>query len=175
MPLVIPGGYRQPGISDMEILDIFGARHYSKKEPNLKAKYAFNHTAPKHYNLIDRWRMISPEFDSFLDMLEGFSPNWYRNVRGVLINRSIKRLVVFLRHPQRYDYKAEYIFASSFSILKNFLNSTMWQLNKYLPKEQQVHPYQFKIPKAKLIKLSKLFAEELMPTALKIHEKYKDD
>lgn len=178
MPLVIPNskdGYRQNSISDMEIRDVFGLNHYSKKEWNKKLALAFNYTAPKHYNLIDRWRMISPEFDDFMKRLEDFSPRWYKTVRGQLINRSIQRLVVYLRHPQRYDYQAEYIFASSFSILRVFLTNLMWRLNKYLPKEQQVHPYQFKIPKAKLIKLSKLFADELMDDAIKIHEKYKDD
>jgi len=177
MALAIPNhpeGYVQVAITDVDIWEVFGLNYRGMKEPNLKQKYAFNHTAPKHYDLVDRWRMNSGELDSFLSALEAFSPNWYRNVRGKLINLTIKRLVIVLRHPMRYNYQAEYIFASSFSYLRVMLTQNMWQLQKYLPKEQQVKPYSFKISKAKLIMLSKLFADALMDDAIKIKKKYDD-
>ncbi len=170
-----PDGYCQPSIGDMEIADVFGLRHraFERRGLNKKSKNAFDRVAPPHYHLVDRWMMMSESLRELFKAVESVSLAWAKHIRGKLILDAVRRLVLFLRFSQRYNYQAEFIFASSFGYSERYLRRVVWILNnRHLKPDKQLPDLKFKLPKAKLIKLSKLWCDDLMDDAIKIHKKY---
>ena len=79
--------------------------------------------------------------------------------------------MVYLRNPQWYGYHGNVIFASNYSLSKYYLERTVKVLIIRDGFEQGY--YNFKIPKKKLLQLSELWAEALIPVCEALMPKWR--
>ncbi|MDB2562197.1 hypothetical protein N9X61_01185 [Sulfurimonas sp.] len=127
------------------------------------SKLLFQHKTKNYHHLFDRLVMSCPHLQEVVNFIKtvGNDQHWFRTFRGSVLNLMLRRYMLFVSSPNQYGFYGDFIFASNYSILKNYLDNIIGVLkhehglpNKY---------YRILIPKPKLIALSKLWANEMIP------------
>ncbi len=124
------------------------------------------HRTKYFYHLVDRLRMVNPDLDTLLCYVkDNVSVNMYKTIRGRIIGLMLIRYTNFLLHPQWYAHKGDLIFFANYFHIQQYLQRMVKVLicNYDYPDRY----YGFKIKKHKLLKMSELFAQGMLPTVEK--------
>ena len=123
------------------------------------------------YHLFDRMVMVNPDLKEIMDFVrDKVSVNWYRTLRGRVINLMLVRFMVFQMYPQRYNHQSDLILYANYSIIKHYIQRTVKVLIKCYGLPDRY--YKLKIPKEKLYTLSKLWANDMFDTSVKMVTHY---
>lgn len=177
MAIVVPDissrGYTMTAMKDIQVDEVFGSRQspLHKYFTNLSRQHDFS-------NLIDTWIRYDERVGRILKATEGVSKHMYKHMRGKLINSMLRRYVLFLMNPQQYANAHDYVLAANFSYMKMKLEKHAFLLNLHYLNEENKLPrtcYNLNLKKYKIIKLSKLWCDKLLPIAEHIHKRMIED
>jgi len=150
---------------------LFGIRDKELDITQDNAKLLFQHHSKDYYYLVDRIVMVSPEWKVVFDAIGGVSKRWLKSVKGRIVGIMLRRYMMYLDNPQWYGNYGDYFFASTYSIIKSYLQRVI----KVLINNYGLHNkyYKLQIPKHKLIKLSELFYTGMIPLCERLLPRYR--
>ncbi len=134
-------------------------------------RYLFQHNIKKYYYLYDRLLMVSPDLKVLNGYIEKVSPSWQKRLRGRVLTHFLKAFVVFSANPQHYGGYGDYIMASNYGRLIEYLKRLVKMMIKVygIPSNKY---YGFGIKKDELYYLSGVFASRMIPDTMKLVPKY---
>jgi len=126
------------------------------------SKLLYQNRARKFNYLFDRLITVCPDLKEMVGYIKQVSESWYLKFRGRTITFILRVFTIYSANPQHYGYFGDFVMASNYSKLKHYFQKIV----KTLITTHEVIPnryYGFQIPRDKLIKISKLFGNDMLP------------
>ena len=137
-------------------------------------RFLLTHHHTRHfYHLFDAMVRVNPNLQKMLDFIhKNISERWAKNIRGRVINDLMVRYLYFSLHPQQFAFKGFLVLYANYFYIQQYLQRLACVLVNEYGFEDKHH--NFTIKKNNLLKLSKLWANEMLPYVEdKIVPKYK--
>jgi len=153
------------------VISIPMSQEYELLPDRYKSSLLLKHRTKKFQYLADRMIMVNPQLKELLSYVrDKVSVRWYKTIRGRILGLVMVRYMVYHMNPQHYSHRLDLVLFANYSIIQNYLQRIVKVLIKNYGLEDKY--YGLKIQKQKLYELSKLWANDMFDTSLKMVEHY---
>ncbi len=135
------------------------------------SKLLFQHKTKQFHHLFNRLCLASEELRLMVEKIKDISQSFYSKFKGRIITFMLKVFTVYSANPLHYGHHGDYVVAANYTKLRYYMQKIVKSLitsygypDKY---------YRFHIPKAKLFKISELFADSMIPLTNGLVPKYR--
>ena len=109
-------------INGGEVTGFTMADEYELLPDRYKSSVLLNGKPKKFQYLADRMIMVNPQLSELLSYVrDKVSVNWYKTIRGKIINLMLTRYMYFHMYPQRYGHRMELILYANYFIIQQYL------------------------------------------------------
>ncbi len=138
------------------------------------SKLLFDRKSKEFYYLFDRLLSSSEELRYISGIIFGVSEYWFRQFRGKILNKLLRAYMLYVDKPQQFGFHGDYIFAANYSMIKKYIQQNIKSIKLHNLSDDYIDRYyKLQIPYKTLLKLSKLFADAMIPLCEKLLPKYR--
>ena len=123
-----------------------------------------HHHTKRFYHLFDAMLRVNPELREMVVFVrKNVSENWWKNIRGRVINDLMVRYLYYSLHPQQYAFKGYLVLYANYFYIQQYLQRIVRVLIENYNYESKF--YNFAIKTESLLRLSNLWGDEMIPFA----------